>query len=279
MKTEEQVNAILNERLDRYYDENRRMQNGAINSLEDVRREIVDILIQYADEGTGTVDKRRIREVLSAIGVAETTYESILEDSVEEIVDRTIERATNTSVASLGALLVAGIVLSTSDKNFIKDTVLNRDISDGMSINDRFWRVSGGLIDAVRTDIRNGVLQGLPVTTIALSVSRTIRNGERNVRRIIMTEGYNVYRRTLGEMASKSGVVKAIRIHDNRGRHRNHESHNCYKYAEQDPYGWGKGVYRIEDYYIYYPHPNCTAHFEYVLIDETSIRERINVVN
>lgn len=266
MNDEEIINKKLDEGIDKYFRENRRMQNGAISEIDEVRKQIIDILVEHVNED-GTIDKRKVQRILDEIEVVESEFERKLRDSIDETIDKTTNRAMEVAIGSLGALITAGVITRSGLKKRIKDSMLNREISDGLTLRDRLWRMSGGLLDELRTDIRSGILQGLSVTMIARRMGKTFKDREWMIRRVIMTEGFNTYRKTIGEVAIESGVVKAVRIVDLRGRHPYHERHECYRLAEQDMYGWGKGVYRPQDTFIYYPHPNCTAYFRFILVD------------
>jgi len=266
MSAESDINKGLDEGIDKYFRENRRMQQGAVSEIDEVRKQIIDILVKHVNED-GTIDKRKVKRILDEIEVVESEFEKKLEDAIDDTIDKTSTRAMEVAVGSLGALIAAGVITRRSLKKRIKDAVMNRKVSDGMTLRERLWRMSGGLLDELRTDIRSGILQGLSVTMIVRSIGKTFQSREWLIRRVIMTEGFNAYRKTIGEVAIESGVVKAVRIIDLRGRHPYHEHHECYRLAEQDMYGWGKGVYRPQDTFIYYPHPNCTAYFRFILVD------------
>lgn len=268
MKSEEEINQDLDEAMERYMNENRRMQNGSISEVDEARLEIIDLLSEHAD-GDGKISKRRIKAVLSDLEEVEEVIQDGLTASMEETVDKTTERAINASMAALGALATSGIISKRSIKETVRESVLKRIASDEVTLEDRIYRIAGGLIDEVRDTVRSGVLRGDSATAISRNVKKTFERGEWKIRRIIMTEGNNAYRETIGEVAiAGSSVIKAVQIKDNRGRHRNHESHECYRLAEQDMYGWGKGVYRPQDEFIYDPHPQCTAYFRFILADD-----------
>lgn len=274
MKTEERINEIIDDGLERYFEENRRMQNGAISDIEAVRMEIVSVLMEYAGDN-GKIDKDKVRQVLRELEVSETIYERLLDETIDDKVDRTIERAINLAIAAFGALLVADMIPS-DFPGYIRNLVLTRNTGNGVTMADRLFRLAGDMHDSFRTEVRNGIIQGLTIAQISKRLSALLERNEYHIRRIIMTEGYNVYRVTLGELAKISGAVRAVQIIDNRGRHANHERHECYILAEQDRYGWGKGVYRLEDTFIYYPHPQCTAYFRFLLYPEGGGRGNAN---
>lgn len=266
MKTETDINQELDQAMEKYMRENRRLQNGAISEVDEARIEILDILSKYAGDN-GTIPKEKVRAILRELGEVESSIENRLTESIDETIDRTTDKAIKWSTVALGSILAAGLISVNKIKRDVRENVLNRKTSDGLSLNDRLQRLSGNLVDDVRKDIRSGILRGASVAAINRDIKKTVDKSVWQVRRLVMTEGNNAYRKTIGEVAIASKVVKAVRIIDNRGRHPNHESHECYRLAEQDMYGWGKGVYRPQDSFIYYPHPNCTAYYRFVLVD------------
>lgn len=272
MRTEEDVNKKIDEAVDKYMRENRRLQNGAISEVDDIRKDIRDVLEKYADEH-GSISTNQIKSILREVESMEQELESVIADELERTVDVTTDKATTASAAALGALLAAGIISERKIKGNVKDFMYSRNTADNTGINDRLWRVSGDIIDQVRGDIRSGVIRGDSDTMISRNIKKTFEKNEWKIRRVIMTEGNNTFRKTFGEVAEQSGLVKAVRIIDNRGRHKYHKQHECYRLAEQDMYGWGKGVYRPQDTFIYDPHPQCTASFQYVLKDEVGKRD------
>lgn len=272
MRTEADINLRLDEAQERYFRENRRMQNGSVSEVSSVRLEILDILERHADED-GVIGKERIQLILRELGEAEDVFEQTLMQSIEETIDKTTERAISDSMIAAGALFTLSVFAASRIRNRVRSSIIEHIASDNMSLYDRLWRLTGGLFDEIRTDIRVGILQGRSIISISRAISRTIRRGEWRIRRIVMTEGYNAYRGVIGGVAEEVGpeVVKAVRIHDDIGRRAHpdvHHHHECYRLAEQDMYGWGKGVYRPQDYFIYRPHPNCTAYFRFVLATE-----------
>lgn len=269
MSEEDKINQRLRDAQDKYLRENYRQQNGAINDVSALRIELLTILDKYADSD-GHIDKRKIRKILRELGDVEDDIERALVESVEESIDKTIENAIKTTIGAIGLIYIVSKLPKGRIKSSVTDSVLDGKHSDGMSLRDRMWRMSGGIVDEVRTNVRDGVLRDKSINSINRDIKKTFKDKDWQVRRVVMTEGYNAYRETVGEVASEVGndIIKAVRIIDLRGRHDNHESHECYRLAEQDMYGWGKGLYRPQDTFIYNPHPNCTAYFEYVLVDE-----------
>lgn len=269
-KTEAQVNDKLDEAMERYIRQNRRMQNGAISEVDEARKEVLDILLKYAGED-GKISKDKVRKILRELEQMDSGLQDELIAQVEETIDNTTDIAIKSTLVALGALVAAGLISVKLLKEKVRKQmkVVGRD---GMTLEQRMQRVSGGFIDELRTVIRSGVLRGDSATTINRKVKKTFERNEWKIRRIIMAEGMHAYRESVGGIAEdlkKEGVIKAVKIVDNRGRHPHHERHECYRLAEQDKYGWGKGVYRPEDRFIYNPHPQCTAYYRFILVDGT----------
>lgn len=266
MTTEEQINARLDDAMERYMTENERMQRGAVSDLRSVRLEILDLLEEYA-RADGTINKSRINSLLRRLNEVEGVYIDEISDAIEQATEESQNMAVEAAISALGGIVAAGIIGGLSIGRVVRE-LLNDPREDGLSLDDRVRRLAGDIVDVSRGVIRSGVLRGHSPSRISRDVQRAIDEEMWKVRRVIMTEGTNAYRLTVAEIAKQTGEIRAVRIIDNRGRHRNHENHECYRLAEQDMYGWGKGVYRPEDTFIYFPHPNCTAYYQLVLTDE-----------
>lgn len=264
---EDKVNKKLDEAAEKYFRENRRMQDGTIDEIDGIRKDISDIISKYANDD-GSIDKRRVRRILREIEDLESGLERVISETLDETVEETSNIAMKASIGALGSLVASKSIPQSDIRARVVSSVLDRKVDDGMSMRNRIWRSTGGLLDELRSDVRAGVLRGSGVVRISKDLGETVSSKEWLFRRIIMTEGYIAYRETIGEVAEESGVIKAVRIIDNRGRHPYHEHHECYRLAEQDMYGWGKGLYRPKDHFIYHPHPQCTAYFRFELVDE-----------
>lgn len=269
MRTEAEVNDKLDEAMERYLRQNRRMQNGAISEVDEARKEVLDILLKYAGED-GKIDKAKVRKILREIEQLDNGMQDDLIAQVEGTIDETTDTAIKSTLVALGALVAAGLI----SRSLLKERVKQRMSEvgkDGITTEQRIRDMTGGILDHARTVIRSGVLRGDSVTKINRDLTKAFEKNEWKIRRLIMTEGMHAYRESIADMAKdlkSEGVIKAVRIVDNRGRHPNHKRHECYRLAEQDKYGWGKGVYRPEDTFIYNPHPQCTAYYRFILVDE-----------
>lgn len=261
----------LDEKLDKaeekYFRENRRMQNRVIDELDDYRHEIRDILDKYADDN-GKISKKDTKKVLRELDKLEDDIAETLKESVDEELDKTTDKAMKWTMAALGSLIAADAISKKDLRKKVKKAVKERKELKNVPLDDRIDRVSGSLLDGLRDNVRSGVIYGSSTTKIGRVVKQSFEKNEWQIRRVVMSEGNNAFRSASGELASLSDAVKAVKIIDNRGRHPYHESHECYRLAEQDMYGWGKGVYRPEDTFIYFPHPQCTAYYRFILKDD-----------
>lgn len=263
--TQDTLDEEMAEAFEKYQRINRRVQSGAINDVDTTRKELLDILHEYASDD-GLIRKSSVRKLLRQIEFIEGEIERIINERVEEEIDEAIDRSINSTLVSLGALVTAGVISKRALKKRVRDEMFG-DL-EGVDIEDRLRIMAGGYMDAIKSDIRRGVYRGDSIYVINRRLKRTFEKNEWLIRRVIMTEGLNAYRKTIGYMASdlkEKGVIFAVKIIDNRGRHPRHETHECYKLAERNQYGWGKGVYRPEDEFIYDPHPQCTAYFTFVI--------------
>lgn len=248
--------------------------NKVMSDVDDARKAITDILASYADKD-GIIPKKYIKQVLRELDEFDEEFSNIIEAGLEE---QTKESASNINKVIVG-VIIAQIGLNafkTTGVNVLDEEEFSNSMLDylkenkieGLTIFDRIARYTGLLRDRMQESIRYGILSGHKFTKITLSVKKEVDKRISQVKKIITTELPNILRKGLNLIADKLDVVKGIKIIDNRGRHRNHHRHMCYKYAEADKYGMGKGIYKPSDKYILNPHPQCTAYFEYVFDDK-----------
>lgn len=271
MNRQQQINKTLDELSERIYEFAKRESDRSIDKIDSIRKQINGILADYSKDD-GTISKSRINTLLSELDtIEEDMYES-LDSSLDQAVTNTSEQAEKDIIGALIAVLgVAAVFGGLSNRpkasevvNEITDYVLNREI-DGITIRTRLAAVVGVMRDELQREIRYGVHIGLSITQISRRVKTAFDRTVWQFRRIITTEIPIAFRTGIAFIGGKTGVIKAIKIIDNRGRHKYHETHECYRLAEQDKYGMGKGVYLPTDTYIFDPHPQCTAYYHYIL--------------
>lgn len=239
-----------------------------------IRMEIYEILEAYETKD-GTISKSRIESLIRQLNNVELGVYNELTESMDAAIEKVatdVEKDTTKALlATLGLAAVFGAIGAKEIARQSKETideiieyVKNHRGSDGLNLSDRLRAFSGLLRGEIGKEIRYAVLQGKSVKEIGEIIRKTFDKFRWHIKRIITTEIPIAVRKGISVIGGKLKIVKAVKIHDNRGRHRNHESHECYRLAEQNVYGWGKGVYKPTDTYIFEPHPQCTAYFTYI---------------
>ncbi|MGG1594904.1 hypothetical protein [Terribacillus saccharophilus] len=236
----------------------------AITQFGRTRSSIDDLLVMFTKKD-GTISESRVRSLLGDIDDIGDDLRKVAESTILNTVQRTSDRQIKTVAGVLSAF---GDDLNTSA--IAKETlryVRAGAFSNDIPLSSRVWGTSGVIIDNIRTQLRQGIVQGESVSSLMKRV-RSVYDAEAwQIRRLVTTEANVAQRKVTGESALRSNVVKGVKITDHPG-HRNHEKHRCYALAHRDPYGMGMGVYLPTDSEIYSPHPQCTSTLTYVLKDE-----------
>lgn len=273
MATAEQIEADINSEIDGItedlYSSLQDDVDLAINKVDSVRKEINSVLMEYSKED-GTISESRIRTLLNELDDIEQGLGEQIEDSLSELADSSAKKTSKKLIG--GIVAVAGVSLAFGGSrpkrdDIVKDAnkyVFDRELN-GMKVGKRITALSGSLRDTMQQSVRYGVNIGESVTKISRRVKKAVDKATWQVKRIVTTEIPSMFRSVLATVGGKMGILKGVKIIDNRGRHRYHETHECYKLAEKDPYGWGKGVYKTTDTHVFDPHPQCTAYFHYVI--------------
>lgn len=279
MSVQDDINKALDELSDKMLGDATRSADDVIDKVDSYRKEISGILLEYSNKD-GTISERRLRSLLRELdeiedGIGEEIYEH-LESSVEETSNAFSKEIVGLLIAGLGVAVVFGgkdkRPSNDSLTKEITDFVFNKEIN-GIKLSNRINVVSGILRDEIQKAIRQGVNSGESITKISQRVKKSFDKTVWQVKRIITTEIPVAFRKGIALIGGKAGIIKAVKIIDNRGRHKYHESHECYRLAEQDKYGMGKGVYKPSDSFIFNPHPQCSAYFHYILKDDELPKE------
>lgn len=273
MSKADDINRELEKISQRIMDAVNKESDYAINLIDGMRKDITDILMEYADTND-VIPESRIRSLLNELndietGMGDSLYEA-LNDSVDKVARDTEKNLTGVLIATLGVAIVFGGRDKRPERDDIisevADFINSREIK-GVPLSKRIKAVSGILRDEMQRAIRYGVTMGESVTKISRRIKKAFDKAVWQVKRVFTTELPNAFRKTVATIGSKAGIVKGVKIIDNRGRHKYHEKHECYRLAEQDKYGMGKGVYKPSDTFIYSPHPQCSAYFRLVFYD------------
>lgn len=266
---QKEVNEKVDDISDKLFDSINSDVDYVLNKVDRVRKEVNSILLEYANKD-GKIPHHRIQTLLRELDKIESSIEDEIVESIEEFnestADKTSKHLVEAIVATVGVSMIAGKKRPNRSEitNEVTEFMSSREIN-GITTEKRIDAVSGILRDTMQQSIRYGVITGESATTISRRVKKAVDRAVWQVKRIVTSEIPTAFRKTIATVGNKLGVIQAVKIIDNRGRHKYHESHECYKLAEQDKYGWGKGVYKTSDGYIFDPHPQCSAYFRYIL--------------
>lgn len=240
--------------------------------IERMRSDVYDILQDY-EKKDGRISRTRINALLRELDEIEDEIYLEFAKEMEDAITETVEDAESDMRKALLGLLGASLLLGPNGEKLNSNEiveeaieyVMKRKSSDGLTLPDRLHSSAGLLRDEIQKAIRYGILRNESVTKISRRVKKSFEDMSWRIERIVKTELPIAFRKIVSVLGGKLNIIKAVQIIDNRGRHRYHERHECYRLAEQDMYGWGKGLYRPEDTFIFDPHPQCSAYFRYVL--------------
>lgn len=280
MKPEEiqaEMDAIMDEMAAEVIENIFRDADLVVAKIDRIRRQVNGLLSEYSKQD-GTISKSRINTLLQELDEIEFEIDSELTSELERLATKATEQAEkNLSEALVGLLGVAvafgGTSLLPNVSSIIRevlDGMFNRDIN-GNDISEIIESVAGLVRDNIQRAIRYGVYREMTIGQISRRVKEEFDRTSFQIKRIITTEIPIAFRRAVAIIGSKTRIIKAVKIVDLPGRMSHpstHHHHECFRLAEQDMYGWGKGVYRPQDTFIYDPHPQCTAYFRYIFDKE-----------
>ncbi|SET69131.1 hypothetical protein SAMN05216389_1217 [Oceanobacillus limi] len=266
MTAQERINTQLATAFERYQTENERLQRFAISEIDRSRLELIDLLNEYAKKDN-TISRARVNSLLRDLDEVERIIRNNGITALNKVIEDSAESAVTASATALGAIVAVDAISPRRINRNVLRYVTNRYSDDGLVLSDRIWRLAGEQRDELNKTLRSGILQGRSVNQMTVDIRKVYDNETWKIRRLVTTEGNTAHRVATAYSASDSDVVKAVQIIDHPG-HRRHEHHECYRLSRQNPYGWGAGMYRPEDTYIYAPHPQCRASFRYILKDE-----------
>lgn len=274
MTVQDDINKALDDMAAEVFDSAGDRASEIVDEIDDIRLRINDLLMEYSRKD-GKISPSRIKTLtdeLDAIeGIIGTEFYDAVDEAIEEVSEKTEENLKGVLISVLGVALLFGgankVPKSKDIVNDIFDFVFNEEVN-GTKLSDKISSVAGFLRDEIQQAIRYGTHLGENVSQISQRVKDAFDKSAWRIKRVITTEIPKAFRKLILELGRRSGVIKAVKIIDNRGRHRYHERHECYRLAEQNPYGMGKGVYLPKDTYILDPHPQCSAYYHYILNEE-----------
>lgn len=271
---QDEINKAIDELASEIIESSIRSSEDIVDDLYDIRLKINDLLDKYAKKD-GTISPSRLRTLMEELNDIEGEIGVEFYDAMDKAIEDVSEKTANNLTSVLIAVLGVAVVFGGKDKapkdgeiaGILIDFIFNRE-SYGTNLAEKISSVAGYLRNEFQQAIQYGIQLRENVTQISRRVREAFKRSAWRFKRIITTEIPLAFRKGLLTLGGWLGVIKAVKIIDNRGRHRYHESHECYRLAEQDPYRMGKGVYLPKDTYILDPHPQCSAYYHYILSDE-----------
>lgn len=245
---------------------NERQVAYAIREVGRVRSEVAELLTEFA-ASDGTIKRQRLSRLLRDLDGVERDLRRYGTAVMDEVIAKSA--TFTTQAVSAGFATVAGVPMITGSFERLNRDVFNyvtrRFGEDGLILSDRVWGTSGDIRDALSKTLRSDIIRGESVNKMVANVRKVYANETWKIKRLVVTEGNTAYRAASAMSAERSEVVEWVRLNDNPGRHKNHDSHRCYELANEDRHGQGAGIYKPTDSEIYTPHPGCTSYITAVL--------------
>lgn len=222
----------------------------------------------------GEIPTYRINTASKIVDDLEDDLLAELMDGFDEALSEVIKKSSDSVTSEIAkysavtALIGKGLTRdSLKDvEEDVEEFILKREI-EGVNVSARLLGVAAILISEIRKSVRYGIILKESVPEILKRIETSLERVSWQINRIFLSEMSSAVRAIVAFIGDSLGIIKGVKIIDNRGRHKNHHRHKCYIYAEDDKYGMGKGVYKVTDSYIFDPHPQCSAYFELVFKD------------
>lgn len=259
MSKQSELDAIYDKLARDYGKLNDKQITYAIKEVGRVRADIAELLTEFAADD-GTIKRQRLSRLLRELDGVEKALRENGMVAMTQVVTQSAEFAIAGS-----PIIVAGV--EKLNKRTV-DYVIRRFGEDGLVLSDRIWGTSGEIRDSIATVLRTCIIRGDAVGTMVKGVKDVYDAEKWKIKRLVVTEGNTAYRVASANSVRDSKVADYVRINENGSRHGNHTNHKCYKLAQEDRYGEGKGVFKPTDSEIYLPHPNCSSYITAVLKDE-----------
>lgn len=241
---------------------NRNQQEFAVKEIERTRAELSDLLAEYAD-GEGVIARRRARRLIDDLDSIEKAMITNGEKALHNIIEESAEFTTG-NIAKISGVSITASQFDRINKHVVK-YVVNRFGEDGLVLSDRIWGASGEIRDELATTIRGSIIKGESINDMIPKIRKVYDSESWKIRRLARTESVTAHRAATSYNAQESELVKYVQFNDGSCGRSDHNTHACYKLANDDPYGKGMGVYKPTDTDIWMPHPNCTSYITYIL--------------
>lgn len=250
------------------------------SEIDQINLEIESINYWFSNEIKDWLDKNITDSADIAIRGQDTASEYYIKQLIQEAAGKDKSILRRAISGGDGILLRAkyGEGLTKS----IRKAVWNYRWDDGYKLSDRVWKLNQLMNENLKHMIEDAVNNGKsavnfakavenyldkpgPAWTTAIRPSVTGRGSIKyNALRLARTETNNAYRKAQQISAEKSDIVKGIKWNLSRSHTGEHDC-ECEKFATQDLYGLGPGVYPPGKIPI--SHPNCMCYLTDVLYE------------
>jgi len=238
----------------------------AIREIGRIRGDIADMLADYAG-ADGTIKRSRLMRLLRELETVEQYLRQYGTDALNGIIEESADIAIEQVRIAFHKVLSESLDTVSLNQNVI-DYVATRFGDDGLVLSDRIWSTSGVIRDAIATQLRSDIIKGESVGTMVRNVRKVYDNQTWMIKRLVVTESNTAYRTASCMSVERSEIADWVRIVEQGSRHPRHKEHACYKFAHEDRYGMGNGIFKPTDSEIYSPHPQCSSYIVPVLNPE-----------
>lgn len=259
MSKQSELDAIYGKLARDYGKLNDKQVAYAIKEVGRVRADIAELLTEFAADD-GTIKRQRLSRLLRELDGVEKALRQNGTTALTSVITQSTEFA-------LASSPIISVGIERMNKRTV-DYVIRRFGEDGLVLSDRIWGTSGEIRDSIASVLRSGIIRGDAVGSMVRDVRKVYDTETWKIKRLVVTEGNTAYRVGSANSVKDSEVADYVRINENGSRHGNHTNHRCYKLAQIDKYGEGKGVYLPTDTEIYMPHPQCSSYVTAVLKDD-----------
>ena len=250
-----------------------------VSQRNQINAEIEAVSYWLSNEIKDWLDKNIVKAANIAIEGQDNATEYYIRSLIQQAAEKdkaTLLRALGGNGVLLRVRYGEGLAVA------VRNTVWKTRWSDGFALSERVWKYGALISEELQDMVEQCVNQGLsavnfsraveqyldkpgPSWTTAIRPSVTGRgNIKYNALRLARTETNNAYREAQSLSAKESDIVKGIKwnlSHSHTGEH----DCECEKFATQDLYGLGPGVYPPDKIPI--SHPNCMCYLTDVLYE------------
>lgn len=233
----------------------------AIQSIESIKYDVMDILAKYADKD-GTIQRSKNAKIMRELDALFPQFKIDVDETIAAVIEDTASWTTDKLVkyfaVTYGVSLVADSIKN-EVKTSIVEQIFGHKWENGLTLNDSAYWLARSIHDTIRVTVNVNSKKGFQSTVNG--IENSLKNERWRTENVVKSDGPNAYRRAIIENGKRSKYV--IGWHITEGIH---HSPKCVALASADHYGLGKGNY-IENtgYPIEAPHPRCTSFLTYIM--------------